>query len=157
MVQAGFPCASTTHFAHTCAWVGWMAAHISLRASERRQRDEHCNSSNSGYPLFGNVRWANAYVKAFAVTECGGLLPYAAREEVPSKSRNLYGAQAIQICELAFLVLFCQQKLRFCQHGGAIFLANQGLYYKCLSGRTISAFRIHNLKEIIWTILAFIY
>ena len=144
MVQAGFPCASTTQFAHTCAWVGWMAAHISLRASERRQRDEHCNSSNSGYPLFGNVRWANAYVKAFAVTECGGLLPYAAREEVPSKSRNLYGAQAIQICELAFLVLFCQQKLRFCQHGGAIFLENKGLYYKCLSDRTISAYQKSN-------------
>ena len=50
-------------------------------------------------------------------------IPYAAREEVPSKSRNLYGAQAIQICELAFLVLFCQQKLRFCQHSGAIFFA----------------------------------
>lgn len=68
----------------------------------------------------------------------------------PSKSRNLYCAQAIQICELDFLVLFCQQKLRFCQHGEAIFLANQGLYYKCLSGRTISAFRNYILKEIIY-------
>ena len=59
----------------------------------------------------------------------------------PSKSRNFYGAQAIQICELALLVLFCQQKLRFCQRREAIFLTNQGLYYKCLSGRTISAFQ----------------
>ena len=70
-------------------------------------------------------------------------MPYAAREEVPSKSRNLYGAQVIQICELAFLVLFCQR-------GEAIFLGNKGLYYKCLSGRTISAFRNYILKEIIY-------
>ena len=67
-----------------------------------------------------------------------------------SKSRNLYGAQAIQICELVFLVRFCQQKLRFCQRGEAIFLENKGLYYKCLSGRTISAFRNYILKEIIY-------
>ena len=45
----------------------------------------------------------------------------------PSKSRNLYCAQAIQICELDFLVLFCQQKLRFCQRKCAIFLTNKRL------------------------------